>query len=151
MKATPNAPWRPCLVLPEQTAADLMTVNPVSLRADATVAEALALLTDKGISAAPVIDDTGRPVGVLSTTDLLVHDREGPAAAPPRAPARPGVRGLMTPAVFSVAPHGPAERVVEELLALKVRRLFVVDHAGVLVGVISAADVLRRLRRPEPE
>jgi predicted transcriptional regulator len=31
------------------------------------------------------------------------------------------------------------------MLALRVHRLFVVDRAGVLVGVISALDVLRRL------
>ena len=31
---------------------------------------------DRGFSAAPVIDAAGRPVGVLSRTDLLVHERE---------------------------------------------------------------------------
>jgi hypothetical protein len=36
--------------------------------------------------------------------------------------------------------------VVEDLLTLKVHRLFVTDAAGVLVGVISALDVVRRLR-----
>jgi CBS domain-containing protein len=37
---------------------------------------------------------------------------------------------------------------VEKMLALNVRRLFVVDDAGVLVGVVSAFDVLRGLGRP---
>ncbi len=40
------------------------------------MSEAVLLLTDRGFSAAPVIDDAGRPVGVVSRTDLLVHDRE---------------------------------------------------------------------------
>ena len=40
----------------------------------------------------------------------------------------------------------PAAKVVEEMLALKVHRLFVVDEPGVLVGVVSALDVLRNLR-----
>ena len=66
----------PRLRLYAETAADLMVVNPISLRADANVREALVLLTDKGFSAAPVIDEAGRPVGVLSRGDLLVHDRE---------------------------------------------------------------------------
>ena len=35
--------------------------------------------------------------------------------------------------------------VVREFLALKVHQLFVVDRAGVLVGVISTLDVLRHL------
>src|SRR5215467_11315579 len=64
------------LVLVGDTAADLMTPNPVSISANATVHEATTLLIDKGISAAPVIDRAGRPVGVLSRSDILVHDRE---------------------------------------------------------------------------
>jgi CBS domain-containing protein len=51
----------------------------------------------------------------------------------------------MTPAVFSVTPDAPAARVVGDMLDLKVHRLFVVDRDGVLVGVISALDVLRFL------
>ncbi len=151
------------LTLRARTAADLMATNPVSLRADATVAEALKLFTTKGISAAPVIDDAGHPIGVLSRSDLLVHQREAAAAQPSAAPffqdatlhapdrtlpaGRPAiVAELMTPAVFSVAPDAPPRRVIEEMLALHVHRLFVVDNDGLLIGVISAMDVLRRLR-----
>src|SRR5206468_2475387 len=126
--------------------------------------EALALLTDKGFSAAPVIDQAGRPVGVLSRTDLLVHEREQvEPVKPPETYERDElgravpagfqvervdealVRDIMTPAVFSVTPETPARTVVSQLLGLNVHRLFVVDGAGVLVGVISTVDVLRRL------
>ena len=51
----------------------------------------------------------------------------------------------MTPVVLSVAPTASVMEVVSELLAYKVHRLFVVDD-GVLIGVISAIDVLRKLR-----
>src|SRR3984893_13336952 len=64
------------LTLNAETASDLMTPDPVSIRDVATVREAIALLTDRGFSAAPVIDQTGRPVRVLSRSDTLVHDRE---------------------------------------------------------------------------
>jgi CBS domain-containing protein len=159
----------PRLVLAADTAADLMTPNPVSISADATVHEATALLIDKGISAAPVIDRAGRPIGVLSRTDILVHDREKIEYLKP-APEyfhqadltldtgetlpegyqvenvdTVRVRDLMTPAVFSVTPDAPAARVVGDMLDLKVHRLFVVDRDGVLVGVVSALDVLRFL------
>src|SRR5690349_10530953 len=69
------------LTLWAETAADLMMPNPMSLRAEATVREAVAALTDRGFSAAPVIDEAGRPVGVLSRADVLVHDREKGAKA----------------------------------------------------------------------
>src|SRR5438876_11343413 len=71
----------PQLVLEAATAEELMTSNPISIHASASVQEALALLTDRGFSAAPVIDDAGRPVGVLSRTDILVHERERGASA----------------------------------------------------------------------
>jgi CBS domain-containing protein len=133
------------LTLEAEIAGDLMSPNPVSLRDDAGIEEAIAFFTGKGFSAAPVIDEAGHPLGVLSRSDLLVHDRE--KRKPAAAVAESGrVRDLMTPAVFSVTPETPADKVVEELLALDVHRLFVVDAAGVLVGVITTRDVLRRLR-----
>jgi len=60
------------LVLWADTAADLLTPNPLSISQNATVKEAVAFLTDKGFSAAPVIDEAGRPVGVLSRADIVV-------------------------------------------------------------------------------
>ena len=69
-------PQKPCLTLTTATAADLMSPNPVSLRADATVREAIALFVERGFGAAPVIDHAGRPVGVVSRTDVLLHERE---------------------------------------------------------------------------
>src|SRR5262249_60154011 len=76
MKAAPTTPTVPRLVLEERKAADLMTPSPVSIREGATVREAIELLTRRAISGAPVIDDAGRPVGVVSRADILVHDRE---------------------------------------------------------------------------
>jgi CBS-domain-containing membrane protein len=52
--------------------------------------------------------------------------------------------------VYSVLPNAPVTEVVNQLVGLKVHRLFVVDENGVLVGVISMMDVLRQLR-PENE
>jgi CBS domain-containing protein len=150
-----------------------MTPNPISLCAEATVQEAVALLTDHGFSAAPVIDEAGRAVGVISRADIVVHDRESGCQArvpdyyereypadsleevcPPgfhvERPDRTLVRDMMTPAVFSVPPEAPARRVVEDMVALKVHRLFVVGTDGVLTGVISALDVLKRLCEGHP-
>src|SRR5438309_10641078 len=118
----------PNLVLRAETAAELMTANPLSIRDTATVAEAVALLTDKGFSGAPVIDEAGRPIGVLSRSDIVVHDREktpgvseyynsaelvtpGAERIGPGSHAenvdRTTVRDVMTPAVFGVAPGAP--------------------------------------------
>jgi CBS-domain-containing membrane protein len=134
------------LVLAGRCAADLMAPNPVSIEETATVPEALALLLDRALHAAPVIDEAGHPVGVLTTTDLLVHLRESAAPQPGNVAERYLVRDIMTPVIFSVLPNAPSARVVKEMLDLKVHTLFVVEPPGVLIGIISAMDVLRQLQ-----
>lgn len=128
------------LVLRAQTAVELMTPNPLSIDQKATIAEAVAFLAKRGISAAPVIDEAGRPLGVVSRSDILIHYQSASAGRTP-------VRALMTPTVFCAHPDASAQEVVEMMVDLGVRRLFVVDDGGVLVGVISALDVLRYLCR----
>lgn len=158
------------LILSAPSAADLMTPNPVSIGQDASIKEAVAFLTDRGFSAAPVIDNAGRPVGVLSRADIVTHHRHQAEYVPPvpdyyqktdlatpSGEPLPGgfqvektdqtrVRDIMTPVVFSVSADAPARRVVGDMVGLRVHRLFVVDQGGVLTGVISALDVLRHLQ-----
>lgn len=132
----------PQMTLLARTAAEIMTPGPVSLAAADTVAEATQFLTEKAFGAAVVIDEAGHPLGVVTKTDILVHARQRkPGLEPDDTP----VTEFMTPAVFSVRPDTPARSVVEQLLALNVHHLFVSDAAGVIVGVISPVDVLRKL------
>jgi CBS domain-containing protein len=58
------------------------------------------------------------------------------------------VRELMTPTIFSVFSDTPAPNVVAEMLKLRVHHIFVVDHGGTLVGVISSLDILRNMEVP---
>jgi len=131
------------------SAADLMTPNPISVSEDARLAEARDLLAEKEISGAPVIDAAGRPVGVVSRYDLLTHERErihylAPAGKQP-APDPTWVRDVMTPVVFGVPSEKSATQVIADMLTLRVHRIFVLDDSGVLIGVICASDILRRL------
>jgi CBS domain-containing protein len=164
-----KGPTRPFELL---RAKDLMSANPVSIRRDAGIREALELLTDRGYGAAPVIDTGGRPVGVISRTDILIHEREcvrhalfaDRAASPydwtewdefPEKSLPEGfsievtdpttVAEIMTPAIFTVPLETPAREVVKRMRELKVHHLFVVDSDLALVGVISPLDVMRHL------
>lgn len=123
-----------------ENAGDLMSANPISLEAGTTAAEAARVLTSRGYGAATVIDAAGHPIGVVTKTDLLIHAR-GKGLAEDTTP----IRDIMTTAVFSVRTDTPARSVVEQLLALNVHHLFVMDQSGVLVGVISPVDVLKKL------
>jgi predicted transcriptional regulator len=55
------------------------------------------------------------------------------------------VQEMMTPAVFSVSEDTPVSRVVSDMVALRVHRLFVVAEDGTLVGIITTMDVLKHL------
>jgi CBS-domain-containing membrane protein len=134
------------LILCADTAGDLMSSQVLSIRAKATVVEAIAMFADKGVSAAPVIDEAGQPIGVISRTDILLHEREmGVTTSVAERECATRVADIMTPAVFSVHEDVPASRVIDELVALNVHRVFVIDAHGLLVGVITAKDVLKRL------
>jgi CBS domain-containing protein len=132
------------LTLAAATAEELMTPNPRCIPEDASLAEAIALLTDRGLNAAPVIDEAGHPRGVISRDDILIHERERLTSASESADWD-RVADLMTPTLFSVTPDTPARLVVQQLLGLKVQQLFVVDQTGAVVGSVSSMDVLRHL------
>ncbi|MCE9530963.1 MAG: CBS domain-containing protein [Planctomycetes bacterium] len=159
-------PHRP-VTLKARMAEDLMSENPISLPREASVQEAIALLADRAFDAAPVIDANGRPIGVVTVTDILVHDREyvrylKTGDMTPRTDVRAHgqklpedfgieivdrtkVEEIMTPGIFTVERHLPAAEVVQQMLKLNVHHLFVADSDGTLVGVISTCDILRQL------
>ncbi|MDY3555811.1 CBS domain-containing protein [Gemmata sp. JC717] len=130
------------LTLHANTAADLMTPGPMSLAASVTVAEAAAFLTERGFGAATVINAGGRPVGVVTKTDIVNHARHHGTSPADTTP----VTQIMTPAVFTVRVEMSAASVIEQLLEVGVHHLFVIDPSGIVVGIISPIDVLRKLK-----
>jgi CBS domain-containing membrane protein len=143
----------PRLVLNADTAEDLMCENPISIREDADVQEAIAVMTRRAYSAAPVINESGRAVGVISVTDILIHNRESSNCAsccdsndgPVAVASSVTVADIMTPAVFAIRRDSSAAKVVETMIAYQVHQVFVTDEDGTLVGVITGGDILRKL------
>ncbi|MGE3727126.1 MAG: CBS domain-containing protein [Candidatus Sericytochromatia bacterium] len=154
--------------LKTQTAKDLMTPAPITLRGFATVKEAVVLMTDMSIGAVAIVDGENHPVGVLSQTDIIRYDREKtdyPFSVSEfyervvldssdqmlgelhleNVDTIP-VLDIMTPVVYSVGPSTPVDDVIRKMLDKHVHRLFVVDGMGVLIGVISTFDILRHLQ-----
>ena len=131
------------LALWADTAADLMHGHVAPLESTNTFAEALAFFIDRNLTVAPVADSAGRPVGVLSVTDLLIHVR---ACEPANTIAPATVAAMMTPTVFTVRDDTPAAEVVHDMLRSRVHHLFVTDAAGDIVGVVSTCDLLNHLQ-----
>ncbi len=138
---------------------DVMTREVFAVAPDTSLETAARLLTERRISAAPVIDAHHRVVGVVSLSDLADPDRvpsdepgypiyyrvtEGYTSALGGVEeAGPGrVADVMTAAVLSVPADATIAEAASRLLQLGVHRLLVV-HGDRLSGVVSAVDLLR--------
>lgn len=155
------------MTLPPLRAQDLMTQNPKSIDEDATIKEAAAALTDARISAIPVTNDKGELVGVLSRADIVRFEGERGDFEMPTSNLSQGeidaaetqrgsyvettrrtpVKKIMTPSVYVVRPEANLVSVVDQMLKRRVHRLYVIDSKGGLIGVVSALDLLRSLKR----
>jgi CBS domain-containing membrane protein len=122
--------------------AEIMHTKLKTIAADATVADAVAVLSDTGVSALPVVDRLGRAVGVCSTRDVL--QAEGQCHDPMSRDhlfSRTLVLEIMTPWPHTVHPDEDVRSVAGRMLDQKVQRFFVEDR-GALVGVISQTDIV---------
>ncbi|GHK02246.1 hypothetical protein SY2F82_40430 [Streptomyces sp. Y2F8-2] len=143
-----------------RTVAEVMTHSVVTAHPRSSFKQIAQLLRDNDVTALPVVDDEGRPVGVVSEADLLrkaasLPDPEGRPLGRPLGPeelARAGAETaeamMTTPAVMA----RPGWNVVETARTMyrhKVKRLPVVDETGRLVGIVSRSDLLRPFLRSD--
>lgn len=153
--------------LPILTARDLMTKPVVTLRAEQGIREAAAALLEAGVHGAPVVEESGLVIGVLSMTDLTRYERgretqlqkesdyyrmarEGRERGVSwskgwhlESPEDATVREVMSPFVISVYEDAMIADVVSILLRNQIHRLIVVRNPGpALVGVVSETDIL---------
>jgi CBS domain-containing protein len=151
----------------EPTAKDIMRTKVLSVDPDMTVQDVMQFFLDCQITGAPVVDDTGRVVGVVSQSDLLRHQqRVGPA--PMQAPAyyresngevllthmrvetplSARVQDIMTPAAFMTEQDTPVGDIARFMLRRRVHRI-IVTRKGRLAGIITSMDLLRALVRQQ--
>ncbi|MDQ7082829.1 MAG: CBS domain-containing protein [Aquificota bacterium] len=115
---------------------DLMTSPPFVVEAKTRVREALELLTERGFAGAPVVDDKGGLVGVISKKTLLKVVRLFPEDP---------VESFTLRDVHTLGPQDPVWE-AEEILARFGQTLIPVVDKGRVVGVITRFDILRKLR-----
>ncbi len=137
------------------TARDVMTENPVTVSAEATVAEAAEILRDLEIRHLPVVQN-GVLVGILSDRDLrdldarLLLDVEDPEAARARFSV-PVVR-VMSADVIAVDPETELCELIGIMIETKVGAIPIIDTATrELLGIVSYIDVLRAVQDIVPD
>ena len=144
---TANAPAGPADRSWETTrVCEVMTGSPVCVHQDVELAEVVALVVEQGISGAPVVDDEGRPVGLVSQSNLLMEEYESHEEHGPNAGGRKTrVRDLMTSGCICVAETATLLEAVNLMAREGVHRLPVVSGSQRVVGVLSTLDVVRAL------
>ena len=141
-------------------ASDVMTRNVVTVARETPVAQAIRLMLDNNVSGLPVLDDTGKVVGILTEGDLLRRSETGTEKHRPRwleilmGPGRMAgeyvrthgrkVEEIMTSDLVSVTRETPLDEMVRLMERRRIKRLPVLDD-NVLVGIVSRADLLRSL------
>ena len=126
-----------------RTVRDLMTRDPIVVRADAPLAEAARLLDRHRISGLPVVDGAGALVGVVSQTDLLrARTTEHLWANWPGL----AVRHLMTSPALSIALGATVGEAAQLMEREHVHRLVVTGEDGrTPIGIISTSDLVHAM------
>lgn len=125
------------------TVEQVMTPDPITIRADEPLSSAARLLEENEISGVPVVDENGGLVGVLSESDLVR------ARATDNLWSRwPGlsVRHLMHTPVLTADRSMTLEEAAVLMERAHVHRLVVVaEDQQTPVGVISTSDLVRAM------
>lgn len=134
-------------------ARDAMTSPAITINQDATLRQAGDVLSQRRISALPVVDNDGQLVGILSQMDLIrFNTAETPRAAGGRSdrsesdPMR--VADIMTVEVVSVHPETDLHTVAQRLSESHVRQVPVLSDTEV-VGVVSRRDLIKWMARSD--
>ena len=115
-----------------------MIVEPVTLRPDDLLSEAVEMMERYHISGVPITDEYGRLVGILTNRDLRFEDSlDRPIAT------------LMTSENLVTVPVGTTLDEAREILHQhKVEKLPVVDERGYLKGLITVKDIQKKIQYP---
>jgi CBS domain-containing protein len=149
-------------------ARDIMSANVVTVGPDTAVREIARLLLDKQITAMPVVDQNGAPIGMISEEDLIGPDdatREARrdwwltllAEGEPLSSAflewlhsqRRTAGYLMSKPVISIDEDADVRDIARLLAAHHIKRVPVVRN-GRVVGIVSRGDLLRALFLSDP-
>jgi CBS domain-containing protein len=147
-----------------KTVADVMSREPITVRAETPLKEAIQILAERRISGLPVIDDTGKLVGIISETDLMWQ--ETGVTPPAYIMFLDSVIYLKNPATYDRDLHKALGQTVGEVMSKNpvtispdkslreaarimhdrsVHRLPVVEGEGQVIGILTRGDVIRAM------
>ena len=115
-----------------------MVINPITMTPDQTLAEAFDLMKVNRISGIPIVEASGKLVGILTNRDVRFAEN-------PRQP----VRELMTSDNLATVPIGTSQEDARRILhQRRIEKLLVVDNADHCVGLITVKDIEKAVASP---
>jgi CBS domain-containing protein len=156
-----SAKLNSCPMLP--TVADVMTADPIAVQPETALQDAIQILAERHISGLPVVDSSGKLVGVLSEADLIW--REAGVTPPPYIMILDSVIYLENPAKYerelhkalgqtvgevmtstnlvTITPDASLRKAAQLIQEHKAQRLLVVNSAHSLDGILTRGDIVR--------
>lgn len=147
-----------------KTVADVMSRDPILAQPEMPLNEAIKILAERRISGLPVVDGTGKLVGVISETDLMWRET---GVTPPayimlldsviylENPARyerdlhkalgQTVGEVMSHEPITVAPDKPLKDAARLMHERNIHRLPVLDTEGKVIGILTRGDIIRAM------
>ncbi len=147
-----------------KTVADVMTRDPITVRPETSITEVIQALAERKISGLPVVDETGKLIGVISETDLMWQ--ETGVTPPAYIMILDSVIYLENPTRYQKDLHKALGQTVGEVMSRdpisttadkplpdaarvmhdrNIRRLPVLDSAGQVVGILTRGDIVRAM------
>lgn len=115
-----------------------MIQDPVTLTPDKSIGDALELMRKYSVSGIPIVNDSRRLVGILTNRDLRFEPN-----------AKLKVSLLMTKENLVTAPLLTTLEKAEKILQqYKIEKLPVVDKRGILKGLITFKDIMKKKKHP---
>ncbi len=115
-----------------------MIIDPLTLRADSTIGQALRMMQENKIGGIPIVDQAGKLVGILTNRDLRFE-----------VDLKRKVSEVMTSKDLYTAPAGTDLKKAEQLFKkTKVEKLPIIDKQGKLVGLFTYSDILKLKSNP---
>jgi CBS domain-containing protein len=118
------------------TIRDVMTENPKTVEASATLREAAKLMDSDDVGAVLVVEN-GEVQGIVTDRDIVVR-----GIAKDKDPDDTSVREVATTELETVSPDDSVDEVIERFKQRDIRRVPVVED-GKPVGIVSLGDLAR--------
>lgn len=120
----------------------IMSREVVCAREDLDVGALIDLMVRRRIGCVPVVDERGRPIGMITKTDLVEQQL---AAILHGTPAAATAGELMMPLAITLDEHATVAHAAAMMSVEDFHHVAIVSDAGALIGVISTMDIVRWL------